>query len=215
MDASMNGFNIRMACKAVAFAISVAVVAPLVALSWVEKRISGGEALFLLGNQLLAVFPGFIGRSLRGAYYFGTLEHCSWEVHIGFGTLFTHRAALVGSRVSTGAYCVIGHAELGEGVMIGSRVSIPSGRRQHLDASGRLSGTEGRFETVRVGGGTWIGEGAILLADVGSRCIVSAGAVVTKQMPDGYLIAGNPAQMVRRLEPDGVVQTANASGATV
>ena len=133
---------------------------------------------------------------LRAAYYFGTLDECSWETNVGFGTIFSHRHARLGARASMGAYCVIGHADIGPGVRIGSRVSIPSGKRQHLDAAGRLSSSE-RFDTVAVGEGSWIGEGAILLAKVGYGCIVSAGAVVTTAVPDRSVVGGNPARVLR------------------
>jgi len=98
-----------------------------------------------------------------------------------------------------GSYCVIGHVDIGEEVMMGSRVSVPSGRRQHLDDEGRLtSGTT--YEMVGIGSRTWIGEGAIIMADVGPSAIVSAGAVVTKPMPARCIIGGNPARIVRTLD---------------
>lgn len=191
--------TVRRIVKTVCFLVSLALAAPLILVAWLEKRLTRGEALFLLEGQLLAVLPGFPGRLLRGAYYWGTLDQCSWEVIIGFGSLFTHRGVSLGWRVSTGAYCVIGHAQIGDDVMIGSRVSIPSGRRQHLDEAGRLASVT-RFERVTIGSRTWIGEGAIVMADVGSRCIVSAGAVVSKSMPDDCVIGGNPARVIRELE---------------
>ena len=199
MRSSSSSSAVRRTAKAVVFAVSLLVVLPLIVLAWLEKRLSRSEILFLLCAQSLAVVPGFPGQWLRGAYYFGTLERCSWEVRFGFGTLFTHRGALIGPRVSTGAYCVIGHANIGGDVMIGSRVSIPSGKRQHLDEAGRLAPVT-RFEQVRVGAQGWIGEGAILLADVGEGCIVSAGAVVIDAMPGGQLIGGNPARAIRDIE---------------
>ena len=82
-----------------------------------------------------------------------------------------------------------------------SRISIPSGRRQHLDESGRLC-SEPRFERVEVGTGSWIGEGVIIMANVGEHCIVSAGAVVLNDMPGACLLAGNPAAVVRVLNHD-------------
>ena len=183
--------------KVLAFLVCLVLVMPLVAASWLEKRLSRSEAVFTLFAQLLAPLPGLPGALLRGAYYFGTLRSCSWETHVGFGSIFTHRDATLARHASMGAYCVIGHAQIGEAAMIGSRVSIPSGKRQHLDADGRLSASEGRFERVAVGPGSWVGEGAIVLASIGARCIVSAGAVVTREMLDDCLIAGNPAQVVR------------------
>jgi acetyltransferase-like isoleucine patch superfamily enzyme len=136
---------------------------------------------------------------LLGAYYYGTLEHCSWETHIGFGSLFTHRAASLGARVSIGAYCVIGHARVGDDVRMGSRVSIPSGKRQHLDDQGRPADLT-RLDSVTVVSRVWLGEGAIIMADIGDRCIVAAGAVVSQPMAEACLIAGNPARVVRALE---------------
>lgn len=62
---------------------------------------------------------------------------------------------------------------------------------------------------VRIGRGSWIGARAIILPGVtiGSRCLVAAGAVVTKDVPDDSLVAGNPAKVVRKLEyPDGVTR---------
>ena len=187
--------------KAGVFLLSLIITAPLIVVAWLEEKLARGEALFLLSSQALAVLPGLLGSCLRGAYYYGTLERCSWQTHIGFGSLFTHRGAAVGSRVSMGAYCVIGHARIGDGVMIGSRVSIPSGKRQHLDEEGRLADVT-RFDRVTIGANTWVGEGAIIMADVGSRCIVSAGAVVTKHMPNACLIGGNPAHVIRELSRD-------------
>ena len=58
---------------------------------------------------------------------------------------------------------------------------------------------------VRIGNGTWLGNRAMVLPGVtiGSRVVVAAGAVVTKDVPDDVLVAGNPARVVRKLEyPD-------------
>ncbi|WP_028118046.1 acyltransferase [Ferrimonas senticii] len=48
----------------------------------------------------------------------------------------------------------------------------------------------------------WIGTGAVVIAGVtiGAGSVVAAGSVVTKSMPAGVLIGGNPAQVIRALE---------------
>ncbi len=189
--------------KLAVFTGCCAVCAPLTFIAWLEKRVSRSELLFTLFAQSLAILPGFPGQWLRGAYYFGTLDRCSWETHIGFGSLFTHRGAVVGARVSMGAYCVIGHASIGDEVMIGSRVSIPSGKRQHLDERGGLMADVSRFDQVSIGGRSWIGEGAIIMADIGERSIVSAGAVVSRGMPPASLVGGSPAKVIRDLAASG------------
>ena len=190
---------VRQLVKAAAFGVSLLAVSPVVALAWVEKHTVHGEAIFTLFAQFLSLFPGRPGSYIRGAYYFGTLDRCSWETHVGFGSIFTHRGGSMGTRASMGAYCVIGHARIGDEVMIGSRVSVPSGKRQHIDESGQLTSSASRYDTVVIGRRTWVGEGAIIMADVGESCIVSAGAVVIKDMPDRCLIGGNPARVLKEL----------------
>lgn len=190
----------RRAIKAVGFAVSAVLVAPAVVLAWIERHATRSEQVFLFFVQLLALVPGLPGVWLRAAWYAGTLEHAHWEIHVGFGSVIAKRGARVGARASVGSYCVLGHADLGEGVMIGSRVSVPSGKRQHFDADGRLSGETGTFDVVRIGAGSWVGEGAIVVADVGAGCVVAAGAVVTHPIPDGSLAAGNPARVIRAVE---------------
>lgn len=73
-------------------------------------------------------------------------------------------------------------------------------------------GVEGRAvkeAPVRIGDGTWIGARAIILPGVtiGRRCLVAAGAVVSKDVPDDTLVAGNPARVVRELVyPEGITR---------
>jgi acetyltransferase-like isoleucine patch superfamily enzyme len=183
--------------KLAVFALAAAIVAPLWAAAWLEHRLRLGSQMFRLGAELLALAPGLPGAYLRGAYYAVTLERCSWETHIGFGSVFVRRTATLGRHASMGCYCVIGNADIGEGAMIGSRVSVPSGRRQHLGDDGRPSAVEGHFDRVSIGAGCWIGEGAIVMADVGQSTIVAAGAVVSSPMPGGAVVGGNPARVLR------------------
>lgn len=55
---------------------------------------------------------------------------------------------------------------------------------------------------VRIGEGTWIGTGAIILpgVTVGNHCVVGAGAVVTRDIPDCTLAMGVPAVGVKSLK---------------
>jgi acetyltransferase-like isoleucine patch superfamily enzyme len=73
-------------------------------------------------------------------------------------------------------------------------------------------GVEGRpvkNAPVRIGDGSWIGARAIILPGVtiGRRCLVAAGAVVSRDVPDDTLVAGNPARIIRELVyPDGITR---------
>ena len=183
--------------KRCVFAAAVLVVWPLWVLSWLERRLGLGEEAFLFGAQLLALMPGLPGAFLRSAYYVGTLERCHWEVRVGFGSIFVKRAASMARHASMGNYCVIGNADIGEGVMIGSRVSVPSGKRQHFDSNGQLDRETSKFDRIRIGHGCWIGEGAIVMADVSEGCIIAAGAVVGHPVPERSIVSGNPARVIK------------------
>ena len=55
----------------------------------------------------------------------------------------------------------------------------------------------------------WIGYGAIILKGsfIGKNSIVGAGAVVTGRIPDNVIVAGNPARLVKRLNPKSKLET--------
>ena len=51
--------------------------------------------------------------------------------------------------------------------------------------------------------GAWVATNAIILGpcEVGEHAVVGAGSVVTKDIPPYHVVAGNPAKVIRRLEP--------------
>lgn len=55
---------------------------------------------------------------------------------------------------------------------------------------------------IRVGDNVFIGAGALILPNVtiGNDCIVGAKSVVTRSVPDGSVVAGNPARLVSKTE---------------
>jgi maltose O-acetyltransferase len=55
---------------------------------------------------------------------------------------------------------------------------------------------------IAIGSDVWVGAGALILAGVtiGSRTVIGAGSVVTRDVPEDVFAAGNPCRVVRRLE---------------
>ena len=60
-----------------------------------------------------------------------------------------------------------------------------------------MEGWEGS-KPIRIGSNVWIGGGAIILpgVNIGDDAIVGAGAVVTKDVPKGATVVGNPARII-------------------
>lgn len=61
---------------------------------------------------------------------------------------------------------------------------------------------------VSIGDNVWLGAGAIVLPGVkiGENSVVGAGAVVTKDIPADVVVAGNPARILKKVEPSDVSQ---------
>ena len=56
-------------------------------------------------------------------------------------------------------------------------------------------------KAIEIGDDVWVGGGALILAGarVGSRSIIGAGSVVTRDVPAGVFAAGNPCRVIREL----------------
>jgi acetyltransferase-like isoleucine patch superfamily enzyme len=68
---------------------------------------------------------------------------------------------------------------------------------------------------VTIGAGAWIGARAIIMPGVtiGAGAVVAAGAVVFHSVPDNALVVGNPARVVKTLDPAGEYESpASATG---
>jgi virginiamycin A acetyltransferase len=164
-------------------------------------------------SQLFSLLPGMIGIYLRRAFYRMVLPTCGGGVCISFGTVFSHPTAKLGQRVYVGIGCMLGDVTLGDDVLVGSHVSVINGRRQHgidrLDIPVRDQ--PGVYPRVTIGHDTWIGDRAIVTADLGKHCVVGTGAVVTKPVPDYAIVVGNPARIQGFREQTGHAITAEQS----
>jgi carbonic anhydrase/acetyltransferase-like protein (isoleucine patch superfamily) len=108
-----------------------------------------------------------------------------------------------------------------EPITVGEDTNIQENSVLHTDMGEPL--TLGRGVTVghmamlhgcTVGDFSLIGIGAVVLgrARIGNHCLVGAGALITegKEFPDGSLIVGSPAKVMRQLEP-GQIEALKAS----
>ncbi|MHA7881216.1 MAG: acyltransferase [Saccharospirillum sp.] len=152
-------------------------------------------------SQLLSLLPGKTGSYLRVGFFRQTLKHCDRDLFIGFGTLFSQQGTELSDGLYIGPQCNIGLCHIGRNTLLGSGVHVLSGKNQHAfdDPTKPIKEQGGTFESIRIGEDCWIGNGAIIMANIGRRCIVAAGSVVINDVPDGTVVAGNPAKVVKTI----------------
>ncbi len=188
----------RYESKRIIVYVMCLLVWPLGLPSYLAHKWFGNEALFESSAKILSLIPGKIGQYIRAAFYKMTLTECHCDLMVGFCSFFAQPTVRAGRGVGMGSFTIVGTSVLGDGVLIGSRVSVLSGKYQHGSfLRGPAVSGERHFEAITVGAGSWIGEGAIVMASLGQHCMVSAGSVVTKPAPDRVLAVGNPARFLK------------------
>ncbi|WP_204457649.1 sugar O-acetyltransferase, partial [Barnesiella sp. CU968] len=88
---------------------------------------------------------------------------------------------------------------IGDNCFIGPNVSIFTACHP-LDAASRDTGVEWA-EPVTIGDSVWIGGNATILPGVtiGDNVVIGAGSVVTRNIPSGVVVGGNPARIIKKV----------------
>lgn len=105
----------------------------------------------------------------------------------------------LGEKVFFNFNCVIldvCRVRIGEHTLFGPAVQILTPLHP-LDAALRRKQEYGK--PIEIGADVWVGGGALILPGVriGSRTVIGAGSVVTRDIPSGVFAAGNPCRVIR------------------
>jgi len=116
------------------------------------------------------------------------------DASVWFGTVVRGDTARITIGAGTNVQdASVLHADIGQPLVIGERVTV---------------GHQVMLHGCTVGDESLIGIGAIVLngAKIGRNCLVGAGSLVTegKEFPDGSMILGSPAKVVRQLTPEQI-----------
>jgi virginiamycin A acetyltransferase len=172
---------------------------PLLLLHALKVPILGKDRALEGSAQLLALFPGLCGEYIRRAFLGWTIRECHPTATICFGTILSKTATRIGANAYVGPYCSLGSVTIERDALIATGVHILSGARMHGtgDIGRPIREQPGELAHVTIGGGSWVGAGAVVMADVGRDSVIGAGAVVTKCIPDAVIAAGVPARVIR------------------
>jgi acetyltransferase-like isoleucine patch superfamily enzyme len=144
-------------------------------------------------------------------------------IHIGAGTLIGPDATL-SAGMAPGQVCVsdtivrigdrclfgrgsgiVGHLsiEIADDVWTGHHVYITDQNHGYEDLDRPIAVQQTPERPVRIGAGSWLGHGAVVLpgATIGRHVVIGANSVVRGEIPDFCVAAGNPATVVRLLQP--------------
>ncbi len=180
------------------------------------------------GRRFAAFGPGSVA-----AFPPGTIFGERW-IAIGadtlIGALVTLSAGLVPGHdlgpvpvLRIGDRCVIGRGShivahhslvIGDDVFTGPYVYITDQNHGYADPETPIGRQLPRNEAVRIGSGSWLGAGAVVLpgACIGRNVVVAAGSVVRGTIPDRCVVAGVPARIVRQYVPgDGWMRSAGVA----
>lgn len=94
-----------------------------------------------------------------------------------------------------GPVCIGSHVNLAQGITVTALNHNFEDKTKRIDEQGITT------KPVIIGDDVWIGANAVILPGVtiGKHCVVAAGAVVTKDVPDNTIVGGVPAKEIKKI----------------
>ena len=110
---------------------------------------------------------------------------------------------VIGDKTRIGLHCtIIGPVTIGNNVNLAQGIVVTALNHNFTDCTKRIDEQGISTKEVTIGNDVWIGANATILPGVtiGRHCVVAAGSVVTKDVPDYTVVGGVPARVMKKLK---------------
>ena len=178
----------------------------------IPENVHFGTGFYCESAQIFRQFRSVQPRAVVLGDHVSCYSGCSFAVGpqgsctVGDFTLLNGAIIMAEERITIGSYCLI---SWNVGIADSDFHPLDPAQRR-IDARALAPYLSDRPERpqlvtrpVTIRDNVWIGMHAIILkgVEIGDNSVVAAGSVVTKSVPANVVVAGNPAVVVRQLQP--------------
>ncbi len=162
-----------------------------------KVRYNGFTVIYSFPDSSISIGKGTTFNSSSLSNLLGIYQRCICVARYGGKIRVGKNCGISGSTIYS-----MSSIEIGDNVLVGANCKIIDNDFHPLLAEIRKKsrGKEGiQTKPVRIGDGCFIGANSIILkgSTLGKNCVVGAGSVVCGEFPDGVIIAGNPARIIK------------------
>ncbi len=110
----------------------------------------------------------------------------------------------IGSDVTIGiSNVIIGPVQIGNHVILAQNIVVSGLNHGYDDVNVPIHQQKCITREIIIGDESWIGANVVIVAGIriGKHAVVAAGSVVTKDVPEFSIVAGNPAKLIKQYNP--------------
>jgi acetyltransferase-like isoleucine patch superfamily enzyme len=147
----------------------------------------------------------YISSKIRGSFYKPFFKKVGKNFRMSGGCKLNEcKNISIGDNITLGS-CIIngaGGLVIEDNVLFAPNVSIFAVTHNYEDVNKDIMFQGSSTKSIKIGKGSWIGANCVILSgvNIGKHCVIGAGAIVTKDVPDFYVAGGVPARIIKKIK---------------